>query len=136
MAVHSTLMLVHSRTGPLPEFRPDADMQRVLTWVAGSDLHPFISWLFLFINGGVIWGFLFGQSYRFLPGQRAWQKGLLFGLFAWALMGFVFFPLVGRGVFAIQLGLGIGPAILLLLMLTAYSITMSCIYALLNRRSI
>jgi hypothetical protein len=134
MTVHSVLMLVHSMTGPLPEFRPDHDMQRALTWLAGSQLHPLLGWLLLFLNGAVIWGFLFGQSYRFLPGERAWQKGLLFGLFAWLLMGLVFFPLVGRGVFAIRLGLGIAPAILLLVMLTAYSVTMSFVYAFLSSR--
>lgn len=133
MLVHSALMLVHSRTGPLPEFRPDSDMQRALTRLVGSELHPVISWLLLFVNGAVIWGFLFGQSYRFLPGKRAWQKGLLFGLIAWVVMGLIFFPLVGRGIFAVRLGLGIAPAILLLVMLAAYSVTMSFVYAFLNR---
>jgi hypothetical protein len=48
-------------------------------------------------------------------------------------MGLVFFPLVDRGIFAIGLGLGIAPAILLLVMLLTYSVTMSFVYHLLNR---
>jgi len=133
MLVHSALMLVHSRTGPLPEFRPDSDMQEALARLIGSELHPLVAGLLLFVNGAVIWGLSFGQSYRFLPGQHAWQKGLLFGLIAWFFMGLVFFPLVGRGIFAIRLGLGVAPAILLLVMLAAYSVTMSFVYTFLNR---
>jgi hypothetical protein len=48
----------------------------------------------------------------------------------------VFFPFVDRGIFAIGLGLGIAPAILLLVMLLTYSVTMSFVYHLLNRVSV
>ena len=51
-------------------------------------------------------------------------------------MGLVFFPLVGRGIFAVELGLGAAPAILLLLMLLTYSVTMSRVYHFLNRGSV
>jgi hypothetical protein len=30
---HSLLMLVHSKTGPLPEFQPNDDIQRGLSWL-------------------------------------------------------------------------------------------------------
>ena len=49
-------------------------------------------------------------------------------------MGLVFFPLVDRGIFAVRLGLGIAPAILLLMMLLTYSVTMSFVYYFLNSR--
>jgi uncharacterized membrane protein len=136
MAVHSVLMLVHSKIGPLPEFRPNDDIQSGLEWLVGTQLHPVAAWLLVFVNGAMIWGFVFGQTYRFLPGQHPWQKGIVFGLCAWIVMGLIFFPLVGRGIFAIQLGLGTAPAILLLLMLFAYSVTMSFVYDLLNRHSV
>ena len=93
---------------------------------------PSVAWLLGFVNGAVIWGFVFGQAYRFLPGKSPWQKGVFFGVCAWAVMGLVFFPLVDRGIFAVRLGLGIAPAILLLVMLLAYSVTMSIVYHLLN----
>ena len=79
---------------------------------------------------------MFGQAYRFLPGKGPWQKGVFFGVCAWIVMGFVFFPLVGRGIFAVGLGLGIAPAILLFVMLLTYSVTMSFFYHLLNRTSV
>jgi hypothetical protein len=131
-SVHSLLALVHGKTGPLPEFQPNYDIQRGLSWLIGTEIHPGVAWLLGFVNGAVIWGFVFGQAYRLLPGKNPWQKGVFFGVCAWAAMGLVFFPLVDRGIFAVRLGLGIAPAILLLVMLLAYSVTMSLVYHLLN----
>jgi hypothetical protein len=129
-------MLVHSKVGPFPEFQPNEDIQRALSWMAGTEVHPSVAWLLSFVNGALIWGLIFGQAYRFLPGRRPWQKGVFFGVCAWAVMGLVFFPLVDRGIFAIKLGLGLAPAILMLPMMLTYSVTMSLVYHLLNRLSV
>jgi len=134
--VHSFLVLVHSKTGPLPDFQPNDDLQRGLSRLMDTEVHPGVAWMLLFFNGAVLWGFVFGQTYRFLPGKRPWQKGVFFGLCAWALMGFVFFPLVDRGIFAVALGHGIAPAVLILGMLLTYSVTMSFVYNFLNRVSV
>jgi hypothetical protein len=88
-----------------------------------------------FVNGAIVWGFVFGQTYRFLPGNSPWLKGAYFGVCAWLVMGFLFFPLVDRGIFAAKLGLGIAPAMLMLGALLAYSVTMSLVYDLLDRAS-
>ena len=133
--MHSLLVLVHSKTGPLPEFQPNEDFRRAVSWLTGMNIHPGVAWLLLFVNGAVIWGFVFGQAYRFIPGKGTWQKGGVFAFCAWMLMGLVFFPLVDRGIFAVGLGLGIAPAILLFVMLLTYSVTMSFVYHLLNRLS-
>ena len=131
-SVHSLLALVHGKTGPLSEFQPNSDIQMGLSWLIGTEIHPGLAWLLWFVNGAVIWGFVFGQVYSSLPGKNPWQKGFFFAICAWTAMGFVFFPLVDRGVFAVRLGLGIAPAILLLVMLLAYSVTMSLVYHLLE----
>jgi Family of unknown function (DUF6789) len=133
---HSLLMSVHSTMGPLPEFQPNEDIQRALSWMVGTEVHPGVAWLLSFVNGALIWGFVFGQVYRFLPGKRPWQKGVFFGICAWAVMGLVFFPLVDRGFFAIRLDLGIAPAILMLVTMLTYSVTMSLVYHVLNRLSV
>ncbi len=135
-AVHSLLALVHSKTGPLPEFQPNEDFHKALSWLIGKDIHPTVAWLLLFVNGAAIWGFVFGQVYRFLPGKHPWQKGVFFGVCVWILMGLVFFPLVDRGIFAGALGLGAAPAVLLLVMLLTYSVTMSLVYHFLNKISV
>jgi uncharacterized protein DUF6789 len=130
--VHSVLMLVHSKIGPLPEFQPKEDIQRALTAMVGTEIDPGVAWLLSFVNGALIWGIVFGQVYRFLPGRRPWQKGVFFGVCAWAMMGVVFFPLVDRGIFAIRYGLGLAPAVLVLVMMLSYSVTMSLVYHLLD----
>lgn len=132
--VHSLLVLIHSGAGPLPGFQPNDDIQRAASWLVGNEVPPAVAWLLSFVNGAIIWGFVFGQAYRFLPGSRPWLKGVSFGLFAWLAMGLGFFPLVGRGLFAIKLGLGIAPAMLMLVALLSYSVTMSLVYDFLEKR--
>jgi hypothetical protein len=132
---HSLLILVHSRSGPLPGFQPNEEIQRGLSWLVGTDVQPRVVWLLSFVNGAIVWGFVFGQSYRFLPGNSPWLKGVYFGVGAWLAMGLLFFPLVNRGIFAAKLGLGIAPAMLMLGALLAYSVTMSLVYDLLDKVS-
>lgn len=133
--VHSLLILVHSRSGPLPGFQPNEDMQRGLSWLVGAEVHTGVVWLLSFVNGAIVWGVVFGQTYRFLPGNSPWLKGVYFGVCAWLVMGFLFFPLVDRGVFAAKLGLGIAPAMLMLGALLAYSVTMSLVHGFFDRVS-
>lgn len=131
--VHSLLILIHSRSGPLPGFQPNEDIQRGLAWLVGTEVHASVAWLLSFVNGAIIWGFVFGQMYRFLPGNSPWLKGAFFAFCAWMLMGLLFFPLVDRGIFAVKLGLGIAPAIFMLVALLAYAVTMSLVYDFLDR---
>ena len=130
--VHSLLILLHSRSGPLPGFQPNEDVQRGLSWLVGTEVHTGVAWVLSFVNGAIVWGFVFGQTYRFLPGNSPWLKGVYFGVCAWLVMGFLFLPLVDRGIFAAKLGLGVAPAVLMLGALLAYSVTMSLVYGFLE----
>jgi hypothetical protein len=49
--------------------------------------------------------------------------------------GVSFFPLVGLGLFAWDIGLGIKPTLFSLAMVEAYSVVMGTVFALLNRES-
>jgi hypothetical protein len=80
-------------------------------------------------------GLLFGSSYKLLPGKHGLTKGLSVGVLVWLTMGLVFFPLVGLGLFAWDIGLGIKPALFSLAMVEAYSVVMGTVFALLNRES-
>jgi hypothetical protein len=128
MIAHSLLILLHGRDGPLPGFQPNDDIQRGLSWLTGTNVDPSLAWLLSFVNGAVVWGFVFAQSYRFLPGRNPWLKGVFFGVAAWLAMGLLFFPLVDRGPFAAGLGLGMAPAGLMLGSLLAYSVPISLVY--------
>ena len=122
-------MFMKSWFGLLPSFQPYDDLQRVLShWVGGS-VHPVIPWVLSFLNGAVVLGFLFGRTYGLLPGRNGAMKGFVFGVAGWIVMGVLFFPWLGRGLFASQAGLGASPALFSLLMLLTYSVIMGIVYS-------
>jgi hypothetical protein len=67
-----------------------------------------------------------------LPGEGGLAKGFVFGVLGWIAMGLMFFPMLGRGLFATGAGLGFQPAMFSLSMLLSYSMIMGLIYAALN----
>lgn len=82
----------------------------------------------------MVLGFLFGQSFAYLPGVSFWSKGITFGILSWLLLGLGLLPLAGSGIFAHKLALGIMPALLMLVMLTVYGVAVSWLYGWLNTR--
>lgn len=129
---HSGLMFLKSRMGWLPSFQPYDELQQTLSQLVGSAVHPSVLWALSFLNGSVVLGFLFGHAYPLLPGQSGAAKGFVFGVLGWILMGLVFFPMLGRGLFATQAGLGFQPAVFSLLMVLSYSVILGLIYSALN----
>ena len=87
-----------------------------------------------FLNGSTLVSFMFGYLYPRLPAGGGAIKGLMFGMLAWVVMGLAFFPLIGLGVFAANLKLGIWPALFSLAMLLTYSVVMGIVFAALNSR--
>jgi hypothetical protein len=127
--VHISLMEIKHRLGVLPSFEPQVYFQEILSpLLSQSGSSPI--WQYLpDINGGLLLGFLFGRLFIYLPGSHFTSKGVIFGLGAWLLLGVVVFPLSGLGVFAYGAGLSYLPAFLMLMMLMAYSVTMSFVYS-------
>ena len=121
-------MYAKSRFGLLPSFQPYETLQTALSGILGRDVHPVIPWALSFTNGSMIIGFVFGQIYWWLPGHAGAAKGLIYGVLGWAIMGLVFFPLLGLGFFAFHVGIGISPALFSLAMLLTYSVTMGVVY--------
>ena len=134
MVAQSLLMFVKSRLGLLPSFQPYEALQEFLNRQIGVELDPIAAWGLSFISGATIVGFIFGRSYQRLPGKTGAAKGLVFGLFAWVLMGSLFFPVIGLGFFGVKTGLGSSPALFSLVMLLTYSVVMGLVYAALSPR--
>lgn len=130
---HLLLMYFKSRAGLLASFQPYDSLQTTLSHVTGSAIHPIVPWLLSFLNGSTITGLAFGHAYRWLPGSNGAIKGLIYGVAGWAIMGLVFFPMIGLGFFAFQVGLGISPALFSLGMLLVYSVTLGLVYDALSR---
>jgi hypothetical protein len=131
---HSGLMFLKGWVGWLPSFQPYADLQRALGDLIGTSVHPAVPWVLSFANGALVLGFLFGRVHAMLPGRSGLMKGVAFGVLGWLVMGLVFFPLLGRGLFATGAGLGTLPAFFSLLMLLGYSVVMSLAYSVLAPR--
>ena len=131
-AAHTLLMFLKSRFGLLPAFQPYESLQAALGHLTGSQVHPIVPWALSLLNGSTILGFCFGRIYAWLPGNSGAAKGASFGIFGWIVMGLVFFPLLGLGLFATNLDLGIEPALFSLAMLLTYSIVLGSVYAALN----
>jgi hypothetical protein len=134
-AAHAGLMLLKSRMGWLPSFHPYEDLQQALDQLVGGSVDPLVPWALSFLNGAVVLGIVFGRSYRLLPGRSGAAKGFVFGVLGWIAMGVLFFPMLGRGLFATGAGLGLLPALFSLLMLLSYGIIMGIAYSVLNRTS-
>jgi len=135
-AAHSGLMFLKSRMGWLPSFHPYEDIQAALGGLVGGSVSPAIPWTLSFLNGSVVLGILFGRLYRVLPGRSGAAKGFIFGLFGWTAMGVLLFPMLGQGVFASRVGLGVRPALFSLAMLLTYSIIMGIAYSTLDQKNV
>jgi len=131
-AAHSALMFLKSWTGALPSFQPYESLQNIFSHFIGGEIHPIVPLVFSFLSGATLVGFLFGLSYRVLPGKNGATKGLIFGLLGWMVMGLLFFPFLGLGLFGIKVGIGLAPALFSLAMLLTYSVVMGLVYSALN----
>ena len=130
--VHFLFMHIKLQFGLLPEFQPYQSFQIALSRWVGADVPAIVPWMLSFLNGMTILGFLFGRTFRLLPGRSGATKGLSFGLIGWVLMGLIFFPVIGLGPFATGVGAGAGPAVLSLVMLLTYSIVLGTVYVALS----
>ena len=123
-----TLSFLKMRLGILPEFQPYDHFQRALQAATGAAVSPWLAWALTFLNGAVIWGFIFARIYTRLPGRDWLRKGLFFALCAWLGSGLLLLPFMGLGPFAMGAGLGAGPALFMAAGLTIYSCVMSFAY--------
>src|SRR5512141_1766271 len=131
-AAHSGFMALKSWAHWLPTFRPYDDLQAMLAALVGSSVPPAVPWLLSYFNGAVVLGFLFGQLYRRIPGRNGAIKGAIAGVFLWIAMGLIFFPMLGKGLFAANTALGLLPTFFTLLMVLSYSVTLGVVYSVLN----
>lgn len=132
--VHFFFMHLKTEMGLLPEFQPYQSFQAALSRWTGADVPMIVPWALSFLNGMTILGFLFARVVRLLPGRSGAVKGLSFGVIGWLFMGVIFFPAIGLGPFAVNVGLGIGPALLSLAMLLTYSFVLGTVYVALDSR--
>jgi uncharacterized membrane protein YagU involved in acid resistance len=64
---------------------------------------PYAGWLWHFLVGCLIWGWMYAVMESILPGSRPWRKGLYFGFTVTLLVWLIVMPLAGAGMFGMQL---------------------------------
>ncbi len=126
---HTLLMLGKAKLGILEAFQPYQSLQIALSYSTGGYVHPLVPWLLSYINGSTAAGLIFANLYQHLPGNSGPIKGFIAGVFGWLVMDLIFFPLLGLGPFAMQIGLGPWPALFSLGMMLAYSIVLGLVYS-------
>ena len=134
MIAHWLLMVFKARSGLLPTFNPYALLQAMLTRMTGESVNPVVPWALSFLNGFIVISFVFRLLYRWLPGSNGAVKGFVYGFLGWAFMNLIFFPMLGLGVFALNAGLGMSPAMFSFAMVQTYSLVMGAVYGALNKR--
>lgn len=91
------------------------------------------AWVDHFIVGMFLWGPIFaGLDSTMDPKWPRWQKGLIFGVIAWFLMMIIFMPVVGGGLFGLQIG--IMEPIGMLGMNLVYGLVIGVVYDVLDKR--
>lgn len=106
--VLSAIMLMKGIMGVMPQF----DMIGMLAGMAGGS--PATAWGIHFFIGTVLWGGLFAALEPYLPSRHDWLKGVAFGIGAWVLMMVGVMPMAGAGLFAVELGIMVTMATLVL----------------------
>lgn len=136
VTVQSGLMAARRSLEILPSFQPYDDLQRLLAVLIDPAWAQTLSWLLPMTSGAVIWSSIFAWTYERIPATGALGKGLIVTAFAWLFTGLVLLPMLGHGLFAVRVGAGGWPALMMLAMLAAYCLTLSLVYAGLGRKGI
>ena len=91
------------------------------------------AWVDHFIVGMFLWGPIFsGFDSTFEAKWPRWQRGLIFGVVIWFLMMIIFMPVVGGGLFGLQIG-WVEP-IGMFFMNMVYGLVIALVYDLLDKR--
>lgn len=122
-AVLSVFLLVKAQGGVMPEF----DVIRMLSEIGGAPDSPAVGWSLLFFIWAVAWGLLFAWVQPLLQSSY-WFRGLVFATGAWAVFVLVFMPMAGNRPFGLDLGLGLGPAMMMLFLHWVYGLVLGAVY--------
>jgi len=99
--VLSLLMLMKAAIG----FMPELDIVGMLSRMMGSPGTPAVGWAAHFFIGVVVYGGLMALLDPRLPGGTHTVRGIMLGLLGWLLMMVAVMPMVGAGLFALNLGI-------------------------------
>lgn len=95
----SVLFVLKAMMGLMPQM----DIIAMLAGAMGGSV--VMAWLAHFIIGTVLWGGLFALANNAIPGASQLARGTVFGLAAWLVMAIVVLPMMGAGLFGLNMGM-------------------------------
>jgi len=99
--VLSVLMVAKAMMGIMPEL----DIPKMLAGMVGSPDMPAIGWLLHAVIGIVIYGVGIAVLDSKLPGNNHVGHGIMLGVIGWLLMMVIVMPMVGAGLFGMNMGI-------------------------------
>jgi len=106
--VLSLLMVVKGMMGVMPELN-------VIAMLAGQmGGSTMMGWVAHFMIGAIVYGLVFANFNGALPGGSNLVKGIALGVVGWLVMMVVLMPMMGAGLFAMNMGMMAAVATLML----------------------
>lgn len=97
--VLSVLMVLKGMMGIMPELN-------VIAMLAGQmGGSTMMGWVAHFVVGAIIYGLAFANLRGMLPGGSNLVKGIVLGIIGWLMMMVVVMPMMGAGMFAMNMGM-------------------------------
>jgi len=97
--VLSILMVLKGMMGMMPELNVIA----MLAGQMGGSVA--MGWLAHFVIGAIIYGLVFANLRGVLPGGSNLVKGIVLGIIGWLIMMVAVMPMMGAGMFAMNMGM-------------------------------
>ena len=103
--VLTMMMIIKGKMGIMPALDPVGMMTNTVHAKLGLPQLPVIGWLMHFGIGTIAWGGAFSIFNKWIPTQKQLTKGIIFGVVAWFIMMLIPMPMMGAGLFALNIGI-------------------------------
>lgn len=100
----SLLMVMKNALGLMPELNIIAMLTNMASNWVGLPATPVVGWLIHFMVGTILYGLVFAFFHTKLPGHSESVQGMVLGIIGWMIMMIVLMPMMGQGLFGINLG--------------------------------
>lgn len=131
--VLSMMMVAKAQMGLMPDLNVIAMLSHMAHAKMSMPDSPVTGWILHFMIGTVAWGLAFAALFERIPGAKAWQKGIVFGVGAWVLMMVGPMSMAGAGLFGLNLGMA--APIMTLMLHILFGVVLGASYALLQRKA-
>ena len=129
----SIFILLNDRLGAIPQVDLIDDLSRLIKMFTGVDLPLPLGFLLYLVLGSYVFGCAFAVLFGSFT-RNFVLYGLIFGLILWMGATLIVCPMLGQGLLALRLGLGLIPATALLFFHEVYGVVMGAAFGSMRAR--